>query len=108
MKHIVQFSGGIGSWAAGKRVAAEHGTEDLIGAAARVINECYKMRVTKAQMQRARRKLIRQAEVVQVDEKTKPQKSLTDRRSQCRPSGKYYISLIRFIHEGLWQDGGGI
>ncbi len=29
MKHVVMFSGGIGSWAAAKRVAAEHGTNDL-------------------------------------------------------------------------------
>jgi hypothetical protein len=29
MKHIVMFSGGIGSWAAAKRVAEQHGTEDL-------------------------------------------------------------------------------
>lgn len=29
MKHIVMFSGGIGSWAAAKRVATEHGTENL-------------------------------------------------------------------------------
>lgn len=30
MKHIVQFSGGAGSWAASKRVAAKHGTADLV------------------------------------------------------------------------------
>lgn len=30
MKHVVQFSGGIGSWAAAMRVAAEHGTDDLV------------------------------------------------------------------------------
>lgn len=30
MKHIVMFSGGIGSWATAKRVAQEHGTDDLI------------------------------------------------------------------------------
>lgn len=30
MKHIVFFSSGIGSWAAAKRVAAAHGTENLI------------------------------------------------------------------------------
>ena len=30
MKHIVMFSGGIASWMAAKRVAEEHGTEDLI------------------------------------------------------------------------------
>lgn len=30
MKHVVMFSGGIGSWAAAKRVAAEHGTDDLV------------------------------------------------------------------------------
>jgi hypothetical protein len=30
MKHVVQFSGGIGSWAAAMRVAAEHGTDNLI------------------------------------------------------------------------------
>jgi hypothetical protein len=29
MKHIVMFSGGIGSWAAAKRVAEQHGTDDL-------------------------------------------------------------------------------
>lgn len=29
MKHVVMFSGGIGSWAAAKRVAAQHGTENL-------------------------------------------------------------------------------
>lgn len=28
-KHVVMFSGGIGSWAAAKRVAATHGTENL-------------------------------------------------------------------------------
>jgi len=28
-KHVVLFSGGIGSWAAAKRVAAQHGTENL-------------------------------------------------------------------------------
>lgn len=30
MKHVVMFSGGAGSWATGKRVAAAHGTDDLI------------------------------------------------------------------------------
>ena len=30
MKHIVLFSGGVGSWAAAKRVAERHGTDDLI------------------------------------------------------------------------------
>jgi hypothetical protein len=30
MKHVVMFSGGIGSWSAAKRVAAEHGTDDLV------------------------------------------------------------------------------
>jgi len=30
MKHVVMFSGGIGSWMAAKRVAAEHGTDDLV------------------------------------------------------------------------------
>lgn len=30
MKHIVSFSGGVGSWACGKRVAERHGTKDLI------------------------------------------------------------------------------
>lgn len=30
MKHIVQFSGGLGSWAAAKRVAEIHGTSNLI------------------------------------------------------------------------------
>jgi hypothetical protein len=29
MKHVVMFSGGIGSWAAAKRVAEQYGTEDL-------------------------------------------------------------------------------
>lgn len=29
MKHVVMFSGGIGSWAAAKRVAGVHGTDDL-------------------------------------------------------------------------------
>jgi hypothetical protein len=29
LKHVVMFSGGIGSWAAAKRVAAQHGTDDL-------------------------------------------------------------------------------
>lgn len=29
MKHVVNFSGGIGSWAAAKRVAKKHGTENL-------------------------------------------------------------------------------
>jgi len=29
MKHVVMFSGGIGSWAAAKLVAKEHGTENL-------------------------------------------------------------------------------
>ncbi|MDP9792585.1 hypothetical protein J2S43_001097 [Catenuloplanes nepalensis] len=28
--HVVQFSGGIGSWATAMRVAAEHGTESLV------------------------------------------------------------------------------
>jgi PP-loop superfamily ATP-utilizing enzyme len=28
--HVVQYSGGIGSWAAAKRVAARHGTTDLV------------------------------------------------------------------------------
>lgn len=30
MKHVVLFSGGIGSWAAAKRVAERHGTEGLV------------------------------------------------------------------------------
>lgn len=30
MKHVVQFSGGAGSWAAAKRVVAEHGTHDVV------------------------------------------------------------------------------
>lgn len=30
MKHIVSFSGGVGSWAAGKRVAERYGTSDLL------------------------------------------------------------------------------
>lgn len=30
MTHVVSFSGGIGSWAAAKRVAATHGTDDLV------------------------------------------------------------------------------
>jgi hypothetical protein len=29
VKHVVMFSGGIGSWAAAKRVAEKHGTKDL-------------------------------------------------------------------------------
>lgn len=29
MKHVVMFSGGIGSWAAAKRVAAKHGVADM-------------------------------------------------------------------------------
>jgi hypothetical protein len=29
MKHVVMFSGGIGSWAAAKRVVADHGTADV-------------------------------------------------------------------------------
>lgn len=29
-KHVVMFSGGVGSWAAAKRVAAEHGTDNLV------------------------------------------------------------------------------
>ena len=30
MKHIVNFSGGIGSWAAAKRVVAKYGTQDVV------------------------------------------------------------------------------
>ncbi len=30
MQHIVMFSGGVGSWAAAKRVAKAHGTENLV------------------------------------------------------------------------------
>lgn len=30
MKHVVQFSGGIGSWAAAKLVAQRHGTADMV------------------------------------------------------------------------------
>ena len=30
MKHVVMFSGGIGSWAAAKRVAERHGTDDMV------------------------------------------------------------------------------
>ena len=30
MKHIVNFSGGIGSWAAAKRVVAKHGPDDVV------------------------------------------------------------------------------
>jgi 3'-phosphoadenosine 5'-phosphosulfate sulfotransferase (PAPS reductase)/FAD synthetase len=30
VRHVVLFSGGIGSWAAAKRVAAKHGTEHLL------------------------------------------------------------------------------
>lgn len=30
MSHVVMFSGGVGSWAAGKRVAEAHGTDDLL------------------------------------------------------------------------------
>ncbi len=29
MKHVVMFSGGIGSWMTAKRVADVHGTDDL-------------------------------------------------------------------------------
>lgn len=29
MKHVVMFSGGVGSWAAAKRIAERHGTDDL-------------------------------------------------------------------------------
>jgi hypothetical protein len=29
MKHVVMFSGGVGSWAAAKRVAEKHGTDNL-------------------------------------------------------------------------------
>lgn len=29
MKHVVMFSGGLGSWATAKRIAQEHGTDDL-------------------------------------------------------------------------------
>lgn len=30
MKYIVQFSGGVGSWAAAKRIAQRHGTENMV------------------------------------------------------------------------------
>lgn len=30
MKHVVMFSGGVGSWAAAKRVAERHGTADMV------------------------------------------------------------------------------
>lgn len=30
MKHIVKYSGGVGSWAAAKRVAERYGTQDLV------------------------------------------------------------------------------
>ncbi len=30
MKHVVMFSGGLASWAAAKRVAAENGTDALV------------------------------------------------------------------------------
>lgn len=30
MQHVVNFSGGVGSWCAAKRVAIEHGTENLV------------------------------------------------------------------------------
>lgn len=30
MKHVVQFSGGVGSWACAKRVAARHGTANMV------------------------------------------------------------------------------
>lgn len=30
MKHIIFYSGGVGSWATAKRVAAKHGTQDLV------------------------------------------------------------------------------
>jgi 3'-phosphoadenosine 5'-phosphosulfate sulfotransferase (PAPS reductase)/FAD synthetase len=29
MRHVVFFSGGVGSWAAGKRIAAQYGTDGL-------------------------------------------------------------------------------
>lgn len=29
-QHIVQYSGGIGSWAAAMRVAERHGVDDLV------------------------------------------------------------------------------
>lgn len=40
MKHIVMFSGGVGSWAAAKRVAAEHFTDDLTLLFADTFCEC--------------------------------------------------------------------
>ncbi|GAB7048414.1 hypothetical protein JCM9534A_35400 [Catenuloplanes indicus JCM 9534] len=30
VRHVIQFSGGIGSWAAAMRVAAQHGTDNLV------------------------------------------------------------------------------
>jgi hypothetical protein len=30
MKHVVMFSGGVGSWAAAKRVVEKHGTDDVV------------------------------------------------------------------------------
>ena len=30
MKHVVSFSGGVGSWATGRRVAQKYGTDDLV------------------------------------------------------------------------------
>jgi len=66
------------------------------------------MRVTKDQMRRSCRKLIKRAEVAKIDIEIRPRKTSANRISQCRPSGKYYISLIQFVGEGVWQDGGGI
>lgn len=39
MKHVVQYSGGIGSWAAAKRVAERHGTADMVLLFADVLDE---------------------------------------------------------------------
>lgn len=39
MKHIVQYSGGVSSWAAAKRVAERYGTEDLVLLFADVLDE---------------------------------------------------------------------
>lgn len=39
MKHVVQFSGGVGSWAAGKLVAQRYGTADMVLLFADVMNE---------------------------------------------------------------------
>ena len=39
MKHVVQYSGGVGSWAAAKRVVERHGTKDVVLLFADVLDE---------------------------------------------------------------------